>query len=616
MKSLMQLWRELAEELASWCHTSTALDYKKLESRVKEEGFSFLTITLPTFAKDLERCLDAGAIDATAFPGFKRRGGLPLFLGGFLALIFDSSSGLLLERPNVDAIFAVRQLCYLYQKIELKCSDARTAHAMKGYIQIEEELKEKYEQIPAEKLSAFRRISSLLYGDVFAALDSLVADLELSPRHGPGSTADGLFANAKFDQHEWTSRLERVLPFGELAIPNWRYYYQLDHVEFLEPDAERPVKVIPVPKTLKTPRIIAVEPTCMQYTQQALTQPLVEMLEAKRSPSIRGVAQTRDNLAFGFIGFTDQIPNRDLASVASVHGRMATLDLSEASDRVLNQLVIDLLHRFPHFSEAVQATRSTKASVPVGTDRITVDLVKFASMGSALCFPIEAMVFLTTIFVGIEAALGKPLTRRDILSFRGKVRVYGDDIIVPTDMVVSVISHLEMFSFKVNLSKSFWTGKFRESCGGDYYDGEWVTPVRFRQKWPSSLKDASEVISLVEFRNLLFMNGCWTTTRWLDEKIGKILPHYPFVRDTSPGLGRLTFSPILKGERWDEKLQRPIVKAFVVNTRPPRSNVSGEGALLKCLLRSGDEPFQDPRHLERSGRPRAVGIKPAWVPLY
>ncbi len=611
MKSLLALWREVAEELATWCHTSVALDYKKLESRVKKEGVSFITISLPNFGKDFERSLELGFVDSTAFPGFARRGGLPLFLGGFLELIFDQSSGCAVkDHPDVDAIFAVRQLCYLYSKILLPCSDARVRGAMKGYLDCEKELKEKYCAIPPEDVLSFRRISSLLFGGVLCRMDYLIHRDELIPKHGPGSTAERLLGNAKFDQSEWPERLDSVFPFGEYAIPNWRYYYQLDHVKFLEPDAERPVRVISVPKTLKTPRIIAIEPTCMQYMQQALLNPLVELLE---SEVVDGFAT--ENLAYSFLGFTDQHPNRELASRASLDRSLATLDLSEASDRVLNKLVIDLLHRNPLFSEAVQATRSTRACVPLRNGSVTVNLEKFASMGSALCFPMEAMVFLTLTFLAIEKELAEPLTPKIVKSLRGKIRVYGDDIIVPTEYVSSVIDCLHAFGAKVNVNKSFWNGNFRESCGGDYYASHDVTPVRCRNKFPRNRHDVSEVISLVELRNHMYKRGLWATARYLDEKIGKVLPYYPVVLDTSPVLGRLSFLGYAE-ERWDERLHRSLVKGYVVVSRPPPSRVSGEGALLKCLSKQGAEPFVDPRHLERQGRPLAVDIKLRWMPPF
>jgi len=605
MKSMIDLWCELADELASWCHTSTTLDSKKLKSRVKDEGLSFLTITLPSFGKEFERCLELGLLDDNSFPGFQKKNGFPLFLGGFLHQIFDSSSGALRTDVPEDSIFAIRQLTLLFAKVELPCSDDRISRAFWNYVRCEEDLREWENRNSFDSLR-FKRVSHLLFADVFAKMDDLIRNGEIIPRHGPGSTSDRISGNQKFDLFSWSARLETLFPFGDFALPNWRYHNRYDHVEILDPGNEIPVRVIHVPKTLRTPRIIAIEPAYMQYMQQAILHPMVELLESKRI-----IGNNRDNLSFGFLGFTDQGPNRDLASQGSKNGDLATLDLSEASDRVHILHVEAMLSGFPSLREGVLATRSTKARIPsIGVDLYS--LRKFASMGSALCFPIEAMVFLTAIFLGIEDIKGCPLTRKDILSYVGKVRVYGDDIIVPVDCVDSVLQSLARLGFKVNVDKSFWNGKFRESCGGDYYDGNDVTPIRFRRTFPENRGDVSRVESLVAFRNHIYERGLWRTASWLDERIGEILPFFPIIEPTSPGLGRRSFWPWM-AERIDYNTQAPRVRAYVPIRKPPASTASGLGSLLKCLLPNRVEPYEDSRHLERSGRPSAADIKLKWI---
>jgi hypothetical protein len=606
MKSMIDLWRELAEELASWCHTSTSLDYKKLESRVQSEGISFLTITLASYGKSFEHCLENGLVDSTDFPGFRRKGGLPLFLGGFLNRIFEPISGALRAQPCLDSIYAIRQLTLIFAKIQLPCSDSRVADAFHGYVRCEQELKDwKFRSDEEEK--SFSRISRLLFQDVLLKMDELVYHNELVPRHGPGATSDKYSGNQKYDLKTWSSRLEGLFPYGEFAVPNWRYSYRYDLVEILEPGKETPVKVISVPKTLRTPRIIAMEPAHVQYMQQALSQPLVEMLESEVVPG-----NNRQNLAKHFLGFRDQVPNRDLARRGSAQGDLATLDLSEASDRVHILHVGALCHGFPSFWEGLQVTRSTKAEVPeLGLSLWSLN--KYASMGSALCFPIEAMVFCTAVFMGIEAQLKRPLNRKDILSFRGKVRIYGDDIIVPVDSVYYVLDSLARLGFKVNVNKSFWRGKFRESCGGDFYDGEDVRPIRLTKEFPRSRKDSLKLKSLVEFRNHLYERGLWKTASWLDEEVlGKLLPHYPIVEPTSSGLGRRSYLPY-KAEKIDDETQAPRVRAYVLKPRIPANAASEVGSLLKCLLPNRTEPFEDEQHLERSGRPSVVDIKLRWV---
>jgi hypothetical protein len=370
-----------------------------------------------------------------------------------------------------------------------------------------------------------------------------------------------------------------------------------NHVDILEPGSEMPVRVISVPKTLKTPRIIAVEPTAMQYSQQAIAEVLVGYLE--------GV----DNPLRSLVGFRDQGVNRLMAQKGSLTGTLATLDLSEASDRVSNQLVRALVADFPNVGEGLDATRSRKADVPgFGVIR----LAKYASMGSALCFPVEAMVFCTIVFMGIEQALSRRVTRNDVVSFLGQVRVYGDDIIVPADYAASVIRSLEDFGLRVNADKSFWTGRFRESCGKEYFAGDDVSIVRCRSIPPTSRKDAPELISWVSMRNQFYSSGYWRVARAIDEFLGQIMP-LPLVAESSSVLGRKSFLGY-ETQKYSKFTHAPLVKGLVVNAEIPRDeSLMDFGALMKYFLKRGVDPFQDREHLERSGRPRSVGTKPRWA---
>jgi len=601
MQSLTTLWKTMAEELAIWCGTCATLDYSTVQRRVEEEGVSFLTISLSNFATDFQKSLAQGYVDSDAFPGFRRRAGLPLFLRGFLSLIFDSCDAKLLENPSVDAVFAVRQLTLAFSKIALDCSPARVERAFLGYLECEQELKALV--FTDEDMERFQSASMVLFAQMFSDVDRDIYNLDIIPKHGPGATADRIRGNAKWSQKQWTERLERVFPFGEMALPSWSYYKDLEHVEFLEPADELPVRVITVPKTLKTPRIIAIEPTCMQYMQQAILGSLMR-------------AHKKDDLLYRVIGFDDQAPNRVLARRGSLFGDLATLDLSEASDRVSNQLVRAMLKRFPHLAEGVDASRSRKAHVP---DHGVIRLAKFASMGSALCFPFEAFVFTTIVFDAIGIALNRPVTRSLVEEFASDVRVYGDDIIVPVDFATPVRDRLATFGFKVNVNKSFSEGNFRESCGGDYFLGEDVTPIRIRRELPTELGHAQEVASTVASRNLFYQVGMWQTAAYLDAVISKVIKHYPVVSDTSSVLGRFSFLPSI-GEKTCSKLHRPLVRGFTMRGVKPDSSMPGEAALLKFhLVRSHSDRFErefhsplPDGHLQHAGRDQAVYLKLGW----
>jgi hypothetical protein len=596
MKSPIVLWNMIADDYAIRCCTDATMDKNNVHCRFKHEGFSFLTITLPNYGKDFQKGLDQGLVDRSLFQGFSWRAGLPRFLGGFLDLVFDRGSGVLLDTPDIDAILAVRQLTLLYSKILLPCSDAREKNAMSSYVQCEKEVRENDRRLLPADLADFERMSSLLFSSVFSKMDRKIYDGDVRPKHGPGATADRFRGNGKYLHRTWTDRLEKIFPAGEFLFPSWSYYDEGNGTNHLEPGAEIPVKVISVPKTLKTPRIIAVEPTAMQYAQQGVLEVILESLE--RSDSLSKL-----------IGFDDQEPNQLLASIGSSDGSLSTLDLSEASDRVSNQLVRAMLRNHPHLHAAVDATRSRKADVP---GHGVIRLAKFASMGSALCFPFEAMVFLTLIFLGIEKEQSTHFTKTDINRYLGRVRVYGDDLIVPTDTVHSVVHTLELFGAKVNVAKSFWIGRFRESCGKEYYNGHDVSIVKCRRVFPTHQKHAPEVISLVSLRNQLYLAGCWGTVRWLDSYIRKILKYFPVVLESSPVLGRTSFLGY-ETQRINEHLHAPRVKGFVVSSVLPRDPLDGPGALLKFFLKRGGLPSVDRNHLERAGRPRAVNIKPRWA---
>ena len=596
VKSHMQLLQCVLADAGTWCDTSTSLDLKKIKARVKNEGLSFLTITLPQFGKDFEKSLDQRQVARQSFEGFRKTGYLPRFLSGFTSLVFDASSGRLLDDPSIDAIRSIRQICNLFGKTYLPCSDARTKAAFDAFIKCERELKDRDRFVDHEDLLQAQRIAMLLFGDPIAVVDRRIYEGNLLPKHGPGSTADKLRGNAKWNLRSWTTRLQEVFEHSEYLFPSVSHFLESPPIEFTEPEAEIPVKVITVPKTLKTPRIIAIEPTVMQYMQQAILRELVKELEAT------------NHVSSHFVGFTDQIPNQEMAREGSLKGNLATLDMSEASDRVSNQHVRALFAPYFWFSRGLDATRSRKADVPgYGVIRLS----KFASMGSALCFPVEAMVFCTLVFYGIQKTLRRPLAKEDLKDFFGKVRVYGDDIIVPVDCVESVVSTLQDFGLVVNENKSFWTGKFRESCGKEYYAGHDVSVVKVRRLLPNRRSDVPEIISAVSLRNQLNTACAWKTVEFLDRRIERFIP-LPYVLPSSQGLGRHDGCGSYDSQRTCPNLQRPLVKAAVVVARPPISHLDGPGALLKWFLKEGDEPF-DVNHLERYGRDQAVHIKLGWV---
>lgn len=629
MKSHVSTLIELAvaqiSDAAAKCNTlqPDKRDIETLMSRVKHEGISFLTITLPAFGGDFERCLANGQVDPTFFRSFKKNGAIPVFLQGMLSLVFDPGNGGLLDEPNLAAIEGIKQICCSLKKLELPCTDVRVHKAILQFEQVEHDLKQNLDRVDILK---FNRISSLLWSYVFNHHLSFSV-MDTIPKHGPGATAEGVSGNQKFRMQRWHERLEPYFPiFWNAYSENALNSLDFQSVSLISEDEEQPVKVTPVPKTLKTPRIIAIEPVCMQFAQQAISKKLVKLLESHPITS-------------GQINFTDQKVNRDLAIEASSTGELATIDLSAASDRVPLSLAISMFRCVPDLRDAILACRSRRAQINTGSIKKTIYLRKFASMGSALCFPVEAMYFFTLCVKALIEKRGLPLTYQSISKVAGDVYVYGDDIIVPTADVDAVIGSLQKYYCKVNVSKSFTRGKFRESCGMDAYDGEEVRSTYIRQMPPDDRRSSSSLISWVETSNQFYKRGYWLTSSLLIKRVESILGELPIVGEDCEGLGKVSFQPAVSINRWGKRYQRAEVSTWVAGPVYRTDKLGGYPALSKCLLEMegrGETPLEravksitkkfDPKdralakdlpgRLDRTPRFGAVTLKRRYVQPY
>lgn len=599
MKSLNILTMSLIKEVGALCDTDVERDLETVAARVDCEGESFLTITLPAFARAFERALELGDVSSVTFPGFRSRGGFPLFLGGLLKRVFCESSGLLLDDASVEAVQGVRQICLAHSKIFEVCDDRRTRKSVRDYVECEHELAEHWDSPSA--LQELQNVACEVFGRELSRINLSCRDGALVPRHGPGSTADRLAGNGKWDSLYWSRRLNESFPIEDYLLPGYSHFQRIQDVQLVEPGAETPVRVVAVPKTAAKARIIAMEPANVQYCQQALLREFASQFTHGHP----------------YVDLGDQEANRRLAQQGSEDGSLATLDLSEASDRVTVDVVRAVFGNYPDLLAALMSSRSELAHVPgegLTPQGQVIKLVKFASMGSATCFPVESIVFATIALAAVKRALNDPEAWRRALRtwLPRSLRVFGDDIIVPTRYVHEVLRGLALSGAKPNPHKSFWNGPFRESCGGDYFRGECVNVTRLRKRLPATRRDSSEVLGLIAFRNQLYMAGYWMTTKLVDDWLADLRVPMPVVDETSPVVGRVSVAFKWRPQRYDPSLQSPLIKGLCVRTVSPKSESSDLGKLLKCLIPGRVEPFADPEHLTRSGRPDAVRTYVGW----
>lgn len=178
-----------------------------------------------------------------------------------------------------------------------------------------------------------------------------------------------------------------------------------------------------------------------------------------------------------------------LARIGSWTGHLATIDLSKASDS-LTRLAVGLLLPDDWFV-LLNSLRAPAVKLR-GTWH---GLEMFSSMGNGFTFELETLIF---------HALAHSVVKR-----RGTVSVFGDDIIVPAEYAEEVIALLRYFGFETNSSKSFISEdvKFRESCGGDFFEGLDVRPF-FIKKLPS------HPLHWVTIMNQLRVVGLARTAPW------------------------------------------------------------------------------------------------------
>lgn len=232
------------------------------------------------------------------------------------------------------------------------------------------------------------------------------------------------------------------------ATPAW-YEYHAAKSGF-----EDTFKVVPgehgftVPKNAETDRYCSKQPTGNMLLQKAIG------------------FQIRCALKKVGINLDDQSKNREAARKASITKRDATIDLKSASNSIVCALLKWLLPA--DWLNEVMVSRSPLCRPSPTSPWVRTEMV--GAMGNGFTFELESLVFW---------ALAEAV--RQISRSRGKVLVFGDDLIAPVHCIHMIMAVFQFCGFRINRDKSFWTGDFRESCGGHYHAGLDITPIYIRR---------------------------------------------------------------------------------------------------------------------------------------
>lgn len=598
-------------------------DDQTLTRRFANEGFRFLSVTLPKLASEILSSL-TGNRNFTPSCAFKAKKGAayPRFLGSAFERVYLPDGSL---RPPGDiCVKTVKWLltfCYWVYKAEIPFDEAQIEAFADNFRSTEDGIGKLDNTSMASDPLFDQRITLMrnLLGDIFQ--DYSRDHKSFRPGFGPGISADV----ARERRYNWKYRdlvqsglpqhfgLSMFITYGEYtgAYTKWlRLLLRMCASSFaLALSSVLPpvdyAKVLFVPKDSRGPRVIACEPSYNMWVQQGVRRYMQHAIE--------GHWVTR-----GQVNFEDQGVNQDLCYVPE----MATLDLKDASDLVSLDLVSSI---FPtNLLEDILACRTKYAKLPskedglrVLSDTSYIELKKFAPMGSALCFPVMSIVNFSAIVAGECLYSGKSIAEISKLVF-----VYGDDIVVPSYMAARAIDSLHSVGLRVNIGKSFVDSRFKESCGEYVLDGQSVRPlrrkhlhsgfVRKRDKGKFVYEDSGWLVSSVDLANRCWESGYASLAYAISSQVESVTgPLPPRRKDVSGYLGwdsevdfgifcqslankgfrRFSDAPVSDGSPKRE------FRIWVVRDRVQKTLHSDDSIVRRMLCEGGQEEPLDPTRL-------------------
>lgn len=278
---------------------------------------------------------------------------------------------------------------------------------------------------------------------------------------GPGASV-GATAN-NFVDKLFNSTLTCTKPilfkYYEQAIANTKHWRKAERARcFQHHEKFRIVKgnkLFYVPKETVIARTAATEPTLNMFGQLGYGKLIERVLEQNHDIDL----SVQPNI------------NRWFAKSGSSSGEYATIDLSSASDTIGLGLLEWILPE--QLLKDLMLLRSPYTLI--GDRKVRLNMI--STMGNGFTFPLETWIFANLVLaVMIDE-------REPIFDQYGKRRysVFGDDIVCPTKVYDKLTKILGAAGFQVNHKKSFGSGKFRESCGGDYFDGQNVRAVYLKE---------------------------------------------------------------------------------------------------------------------------------------
>jgi hypothetical protein len=475
-------------------------DIQTVIERLQSEGSSFVKVTLPLLGKALDQALISGQFYCPANFRLKRNSCLPVFLYSVFNTILDDRGALRFE-PSLVSIYFARQFLLFDGKLITKPTIIQEETAYNDFVTRQCLLRDRHVPIGHPVVERARN----LLGVALRNLDLS----EIVPGHGPGGVAESLDRAERWAFTTWPRRAERWYPHHIYGALSFKALCDTMVPELTEQSVTRATLV---PKDFKGPRLISSESAATQYLQQGQMRMMMEYID-------------RHWLLSRSIRLRDQTHNQRMCRDAYATGA-STLDLSNASDNVSAALVWYLFAKVPRLRSQLFSTRSQ--SIQLGNER--VKLASFSPMGSAVCFPVETLVFWSLSLASVRhvhsqwRSSGYGATIPGLRETASCIAVFGDDIIVPDYALQTLIGTLESVGCEVNKSKTCFQTPFRESCGSEWFSNTDVSITRNRRYYYDATRRIINYPVLLDLQRKFFLQGLVRTAALCQQWAREVAP--------------------------------------------------------------------------------------------
>lgn len=374
---------------------------------------------------------------------------------------------------------------YLSKSKWLKTTFDKEALALAGFKAAEERCRD-----TNHRFGCFpRKITNLLHETVLAVqarkIERILGRFNISRVLDEGSWGPGATLSIKGEDTSWPAKFDRENectrdlhalygPVLEKAYPSW-----LGGKDFSFKFV-RGNEVGTVPKNAKIDRVVAPEPGLNSWVQKGIGRCI------------------RWRLGRAGYDLNSDYRNRMGAFRGSVSGGIATLDLKDASNSLATEYIREQLP--PEWFIPMDAARSKFYKTKTGD---WTESQMFSTMGNGFTFELESLIFLTLALACCE----------QLHVDSSEVTIFGDDVVLPVEVVPLFSEMCHVCGFTLNESKSFSSGPFRESCGAYFFGGVDVKPL-FRKEQMSTVTSvyrAANSIRQLAYRqhsNQSSVDGC------------------------------------------------------------------------------------------------------------